>query len=200
MFRSCFPGVTFEAYRLRVVRVPSTEHHPQKGAANAGAGDQPPAPGGSTSRAFTVGLPTAARRRGRLVRNLLTALVFLGVITSSVWGEDDHFPFAPFRMYSTTTSPSGTVTMPHFEAVTVSGARLELETEDLGLRSAEVLGLMDRFRREPALLRRLAQTHGATGPARSRLAELSLVQGIHSLRDGRPDGYSEEIVSVWRER
>jgi len=181
------------------VRVPSTEHHPQKGAANAGAGDQPPAPGGATSRPFTAGLPAAASR-GRLVRNLLTALVFLGVITSSVWGSDDHFPFAPFRMYSTTTSPSGTVTMPHFEGVTDSGIKLKLETEELGLRTAEVLGQMDRFRHHPALLGRLAQTHGASESASSRLVELSLVRGIHRLKDGRPRGYSEEIVSVWRER
>ncbi len=124
----------------------------------------------------------------------------MGVMTSSVWGEDDHFPFAPFRMYSTTTSPSGRVTMPHFEGTTASGTKPRLETEELGLRTAEVLGQMERFRRSPVLLRRLAQTHDAGRPASSRLVELNLVQGIHTLRDGRPHGYSEEIVSVWPER
>lgn len=142
-------------------------------------------------------LPTTT---GRLVRNLLTAFVLAGVLTSSVWGEDDHFPFAPFRMYSTTTSPSGTVTMPHFEGTTASGKELRLETEELGLRTAEVLGQTERFRRDPALLRRLAQAHDAKRPAGSRLVELALVRGIHSLRAGRPRGYSEEIVSIWRQR
>ncbi|MBA3349919.1 MAG: hypothetical protein H0T12_05120 [Actinobacteria bacterium] len=142
------------------------------------------------------------RRPGRLVRNLASALVFACVVTGSVWGGDDDFPFAPFRMYSTTTNPSGTVIMPHFEGVTASGTRLRVETEELGLRTAEVLGQMKRFRRAPWLLGRLAETHAADAntPPDSRLVELSLVQGIHDLEDGRPHGYSEEIVSVWRER
>ncbi len=92
--------------------------------------------------------------------------------------------------------------MPHFEGVTDSGIKLKLETEELGLRTAEVLGQMKRFRRAPWLLGRLAETHAADAntPPDSRLVELSLVQGIHDLEDGRPHGYSEEIVSVWRER
>ncbi len=179
-----------------MLRPQARGHYPRKGAAYAKATNQPLAPGGRTSPPYTPGGPA---KRGRLVRNLATALVLAGAIAGSVWGDDDDFPFAPFRMYSTTTSPSGSVRTPHFEGATASGTKLRIDTEELGLRTAEVLGQMERFRRDPGLLGRLAQTYDPR-TADSRLVELSLVQGIHSLRGGRPSGYSEEVVSVWRER
>lgn len=143
-----------------------------------------------------TGSPTPS---GKRVRNLLTAFVFAAAVAGSIRGEDDDFPFAPFRMYSTTTSPSGSVSLPFFEGVTASGVTLRFQTQELGLRSAEVLGQMERFRRNPNLLGHLARAHDLEGEAASHLVRLRLVQEVHSLRDGRPHSRSEEIVSVWRE-
>lgn len=142
-------------------------------------------------------LPT---KGGRRLRNLLTVCVLAGTVAGTVWGQDDHFPFAPFRMYSTTTSPSGRVALPYFEGVTVTGATHRFETEELGLRTAEVLGLMKRFRRQPALLQRIAQAGDAHSPPNQQLVRLRLVQEVHKLDDGRLDRTYQEVVSEWRAR
>lgn len=137
---------------------------------------------------------------GRRLRNLLTVCVLAGTVAGTVWGQDDHFPFAPFRMYSTTTNPSGRVTLPYFVGVTVTGATHRFETEELGLRTAEVLGQMKRFRRNPTLLQQMARANDSDSPPDQQLVRLRLVQEVHKLKDGRLDRKYQEVVSEWRAR
>ena len=143
--------------------------------------------------------PEGPAGSGRRVRNILTVFVFALTVAGSVWGQDDHFPFAPFRMYSTTTSPAGTVKMPYFEGTTASGTKVRLETEELGLRTAEVLGQIDRFRRNPALLGHLARNRELGMERGTHLVALRLVQEVHQLKGGRPHTGWKEVVSAWPE-
>ena len=136
--------------------------------------------------------------RGRNVRLAATAVVLALVLAGSVWGEDDHWPFGPFRMYSTTTRLDGRVIVPSFRALTEQGRTLELSTDDVGLRRAEVLGQLDRLRSRPELLRLLAVAHARLHPGTPRLRSLSLVAGVHRLERGRPAGFHERVLVTWR--
>ncbi len=43
---------------------------------------------------------------GRAVRTVATLAVAVLLTAGTVWGNDDEFPFGPFRMFSTST-PAG---------------------------------------------------------------------------------------------
>jgi hypothetical protein len=137
-------------------------------------------------------------RGARRARVTAVAVVLALVVLGSVVGDDDNWPFGPFRMYSTTTRPGGTVTLPFFEAVTEGGRKVELTTDDVGLRRAEVLGQMDRLRADPELLGDLATAHARLHPDAPRLSELRLVTGVHRLEQGRSVSLDEEVVASWR--
>ena len=132
------------------------------------------------------------------MRMAATAVVLALVVLGSVVGDDDNWPFGPFRMYSTTTRPGGTVTLPFFEAVTEGGRTVELTTDDVGLRRAEILGQMDRLRADPELLGDLATAHARLHPDAPRLRELRLMTGVHRLKQGRSVSFDEEVVASWR--
>lgn len=137
-------------------------------------------------------------RRARLVRLTLTFLVLVALLAGTAWGDDDHFPFGPFRMYSTTNELNGTVNAIRFRAINEDGERSEPRSQDFGMRPAEINGQVGRFRRDPSLLGRLADAYVRLNPERAALVEIELRYGLHHLRDGRPISYSEETVAVWR--
>lgn len=124
------------------------------------------------------------------------AVVISLLIVSSAWGQDDHFPFAPFRMYSTTTERTGAIAVVKFYAVTTAGEEIEIPASDLGVRRAEILGRADELRKDPSNLSRLARRYAARSGA-PRLVSLSLVYGIYELEDARPVDYSEKLQARW---
>jgi hypothetical protein len=134
---------------------------------------------------------------GRRVRGGATILVLGALLAGSVWGDDDHFPFGPFRMYSTRTDPHGTVRSPAFEARDVRGKEITLSARSFGLRPAEVLGQYRRFRRNPALLSHLADMYERFNPDASQLSEITFTFNVHHLRDGRRVRTTREVVASW---
>ncbi len=134
---------------------------------------------------------------GRNVRLLATLTVGTLLLLGTFKGDDDHFPFGPFRMYSTTNDLDGTVNTIRFEARDAQGEALQPRAQDFGLRPAEINGQVARIRRDPSLLGRLASVYEEIHPARSPLVELQLRYGLHQLSGGRPIAYSEEEVATW---
>jgi hypothetical protein len=134
---------------------------------------------------------------GRRVRGGATILVLGALLAGSVWGDDDHFPFGPFRMYSTRTDPSGTVRSPAFEARDALGTEMTLGSRAFGLRPAEVLGQYRRFRRNPHLLSHLADMYERFQPDASPLSEITFIFNVHHLQDGRRVRTSREVVASW---
>lgn len=112
-------------------------------------------------------------------------------------GDDDHFPFGPFRMYSTTNELNGTVNAIRFQARDEEGRLLQPRSQDFGLRPAEINGQVSRIRRDPELLGELASVYERIHPERPPLVELQLRYGLHQLSNGRPVAYSEEEVATW---
>jgi hypothetical protein len=140
---------------------------------------------------------TAAGRRARLAVTLVVALLTLA---GTFVGQDDDFPFGPFRMYSTRDDPGGTVVSTRVEAVDAGGRLRVVDEASTGLKRAEVEGQVHRFRADPRLLGRLARAHDRLRPEEPPYAEVRVVERVYELRDSRPTGLeSERVVATWRQ-
>jgi hypothetical protein len=138
------------------------------------------------------------RQNRRRACALATAAVLTAAVGGSVWGQDDHFPFGPFRMYSTTTPASGSVFIPIFVGTASDGEHLRITPSQVGLRRAEVLGRIKQIRRDPEFLRHYADAYERLHPGTSRVVELDLVYEIHHLEDGSPVTSEERTIVQWR--
>ena len=134
---------------------------------------------------------------GRRIRLGAAAAVLVLVVAGSLWGDDDNWPFGPFRMYSTTQHINGSVREPFFRAFMQDGQVLRLGASDMGLKRAEVLGQRRRIEAHPELLGALALAHARFHPDAPRIAKLSLVMEVHKLRNGRPVSSSEQVRVTW---
>ncbi len=135
---------------------------------------------------------------GRRVRAAVTAVVALLVLAGTLVGQDDDFPFGPFRMYSTRDDPNGTVLSTRVEAVDRTGRVRVVDERSTGLKRAEVEGQVGRFREDPALLGALAEAHRRLRPGEPPLVEVRVVEQRYALRDSRPTGgTSERVVVRW---
>lgn len=136
---------------------------------------------------------------GRRVRAAVTAMVALLVLAGTLVGQDDDFPFGPFRMYSTRDDPNGRVVSTRVEAVDRTGAVRIVDEGSTGLKRAEVEGQVGRFRADPALLGALARAHGRLRPDEPAFVEVRVVEKAYDLRDSRPTGSStDRVVVQWR--
>lgn len=136
---------------------------------------------------------------GRRVRIGVTLAGLLLLIVGTLIGQDDDFPAAPFRMYSTTDRLDAPVRSLRVEGVTVDGERLVLTDSDTGLRRAEIEGQQARITAEPALLDAVAEAYHSRNPTKPRLAEVDVVVRLIELRDGRPTGQWQDTTTVRRE-
>ena len=135
---------------------------------------------------------------GRRVRVALTLLLAVLTLAGTFAGQDDDFPFGPFRMYSTRDDPNGTVVSTRVEAVDASGRVRVVDESSTGLRRAEVEGQVGRFRDDPALLGALSRAHARLRPDEPGFVEVRVVERVHELRDSRPTGeQSERVVARW---
>ncbi|SHN33322.1 hypothetical protein SAMN05443668_105136 [Cryptosporangium aurantiacum] len=128
---------------------------------------------------------------------MLVGLALL--VAGTLVGQDDDFPFSPFRMYSTTDRLDGTVRSLRVEAVTVDGERIVLKDSDTGLRRAEFEGQQQRLKADPALLDAVAEAYHTRHPDEPRLARVDIVVRLIELRDGRPSGKWRDTTTVRRE-
>lgn len=113
-------------------------------------------------------------------------------------GQDDDFPFGPFRMYSTRDDPDGAVVSTRVEAVDTGGTLRVVDERSTGLKRAEVEGQVDRFRADPGLLEALSRAHDRLRPDEPAYAEVRVVEQSYRLQDSRPTGQTtERVVARW---
>lgn len=137
-------------------------------------------------------------RRGRAVRTAVTVVCGALVLAGTLVGQDDAFPFGPFRMYSTTDDISAPVASTRLEAVDMSGARFRLSDGMTGMRRAEIEGQLGRFRANPALLGALAQAYDDRNPRRPALARVEIIVRHFDLDAGKPTGrYTDTLDTAW---
>jgi hypothetical protein len=135
---------------------------------------------------------------GRWVRIAVVLAGLLLLVAGTLAGQDDDFPAAPFRMYSTTDKLDAPVRSLRLEGVTADGARIVLEDSDTGLRRAEIEGQQARIKADPALLDAVAEAYHQRNPDEPRLAEVDVVVRSIELRDGRPTGAQRDTTTVRR--
>ena len=133
---------------------------------------------------------------GKVVRLAVTAVVGGLLLAGTLAGQDDAFPFGPFRMYSTTDSLDAPVKSTRMEAVDSTGRRFALRGESVGLRRAEIEGQLHRFRDDPALLGSIATAYRNRNPDRAALARVEIITRHFALKDGHPTGDHYDTVDV----
>lgn len=135
---------------------------------------------------------------GRRVRTAVTVVVALLVLAGTLVGQDDDFPFGPFRMYSTRDDPDGTVVSTRVEARDATGRLRTVDESSTGLKRAEVEGQVRRFVADPSLLGALARAQRRLQPDEPAFTELRVVELRYRLRDSRPTGEQvQTVVARW---
>lgn len=135
---------------------------------------------------------TPSGRRRRLSAVLIVLAVLL---TGTVWGDDDAFPFGPFRMYSTRNDPNAPVISTRAVGVTAAGEEIKLSGGQVGLRRAEFEGQLQRLREHPELLGLLADAFADDNPEAPELVAVQMVHRKFELSDGQPTGgYTDTVV------
>jgi len=135
---------------------------------------------------------------GRRLRGGATAAVVALTLLGTAYGDDDHFPVGPFRMFSTKTSRDGAVKVALVRGVTIDGRDVRLSMASFGLRRAEFEGQLDRIAQDPSLLGVLVEARERARPGSTPLREVRLISARWVLDDGRRVGYVETPVAVWR--
>lgn len=136
--------------------------------------------------------------RGRAARIAVTLLAGALLLAGSIWGDDDDFPFGPFRMYSTVPDVNAPARDTRVEATDGAGATVLLTERNTGIRRAEIEGQLDRFRRDPGLLGVLATAYAKRNRQAPELRQVRIVIRWHDIRDGAPTGgWHDEVVTTW---
>lgn len=136
---------------------------------------------------------------GRRVRVAMTLIAAALLVAGSLWGEDDHFPFGPFKMYASAVDPDAPTEDTRVEGVDASGALILITPANSGIRRAEFEGQLPRFADQPELLRAVADAYHRRNPQAPPLTELRVVIRWHEVRDFEVTGaWEEEVVATWR--
>jgi hypothetical protein len=124
------------------------------------------------------------------------AVVLALLLAGSVWGNDDEFPFGPFRMYSTRADPNAPVVSTRVVGLTEAGEEVKLSGGAVGLRRAEFEGQLDRIAEDPWLLGLLADSFADAHPSAPELTAVQVVQRRFELVDGVQTGTYVDRVLV----
>jgi hypothetical protein len=144
------------------------------------------------------GPPERLSRRGRATRAAVTVVAGLVLLSGTLWGSNDHFPFGPFTMYATARRTDGYVRQTRVEAVDAQDRRFTVGDASTGLRRAEIEGQIAGFRQAPHRLGAVAAAYANRHPDAPAIVQLEIVQWRFELDDGRPSGeVTKDIVLSW---
>lgn len=142
---------------------------------------------------MSTALSAGARRRRLAASYLVIGLLLIGTF----WGLDDHFPFGPFRMYSTRDEVDGPVRSLLFEARYEDGEPFIIGASALGLRRAEADGQVERVREDPRFLRHFVEAYEAFHPDEPPLASFRLFHRVYELKGREPVGSADVTIAEW---
>ena len=139
--------------------------------------------------------------RGRAARALATLLGGALLLAGTLWGQDEHFPFGPFRMYATSNPPDEPAPDTRIEGVNAAGTLVVLDQNNTGIRRAEIEGQQGRYVADPTRLRQVADAYAHRHPDAPALVEVRIVIRWYGIEGGRPTGTSsDETVARWQAR
>ncbi|MEJ5915777.1 hypothetical protein [Pseudokineococcus sp. 1T1Z-3] len=153
----------------------------------------PPSTSGRvTTGAVTDGSPRTLvlGRAARSWRALAASVLAACFVAGSLVGDDHWWPVGPLRMYSTSSSPSGSVRVFVVEVTTASepGWReVPINLWTLGLNRAELEGRWPLLQSDPGVLATLADAHATLQPEDERWDGVRLVRRSTPMVGGSPD-------------
>jgi hypothetical protein len=135
---------------------------------------------------------------GRVARVGGTVAVAVLVLAGTLFGQDNDFPFGPFRMYSTAPHPDRSSPDTRVEGVDASGRTVVMSEANSGIRRAEIEGRQQQYVADPTRLRQVAAAYAARNPTAPALVEVRIVIRWQGIKDSRPTGVStDEVVVRW---
>ncbi|GAB3588964.1 hypothetical protein GCM10027446_00130 [Angustibacter peucedani] len=156
-----------------------------------------------TQGAVGTGADEALRlgRGARWWRSGVLAVLATLFLLGSVVGQDEWWPFGPWRMFSTSTPPTGAVVAMALEVRTAADpgwVGTGLTPESVGLNRAEVEGRIPQITSDPSMLGTLAASHARLHPDAPRWTAVRLVRRETVIVDRRPTGeVREKLVAEW---
>ena len=137
-------------------------------------------------------------RRGRTVRVAAAAAGLALLLAGTLWGQDDDFPFGPFRMYSTAPGPNADAPDTRVEGMDATGRTVMLTEANTGLRRAEIEGQQQAYVDDPSRLRQVARAYADRSPDAPRLTTVRIVVHWVGIEHARPTGTShDEVIATW---
>ena len=133
----------------------------------------------------------------RALRLAASFVLLAGLLWGTFWGLDDHFPFGPFRMYSTTDEVDGPIRSVALEGTDSDGETFSIPTSRFGLRRAEVDGQVERILQDPDFLEHFVEAYENFNPDAPRLVRLRIFHRIDVLENRQPVDQHEEEIAVW---
>jgi len=130
-------------------------------------------------------------RTGRAWRALLLLAVSALFVAGTWVGQDDWWPFSPWRMFSTSTSPSGSVTAMRIDVLIGDDPTWRpapLAPSAVGLNRAEVEGRIPQITSNPAMLGTLARSHSQLRPDEPAWRAVRVVKHEVLLQNRAPTG------------
>ena len=135
---------------------------------------------------------------GIVLRLAATVFVLVGILYGTLYGTDDDFPFAPFRMFANSDNVNKPVKSARLEAVTEEGDLIVVRGAHVGMRRAEFEGQIRRFRADRELMGALAKAYARRNPDRPELVQINVVVRHYELDRGRPTKrFPDDIEVSW---
>ena len=128
-----------------------------------------------------------------MVSVVLVSLTVLGSFALT----DDHWPFAPFRMFSVANNPDGVVRRMILEADTDTGVRRTIGADGFGLRRAELEEQTpwDRWMSDERLSELV---EGYNRRHETKLVHVQVVVFTTQMRNGEPVGAeTKRVIGDW---
>lgn len=141
---------------------------------------------------------TSRNHRARAIKSAIPLVVGALLLLGTWRGDDDNFPFGPFRMYSTKQELDGQVRSLQLWGQDRRGRWQMLDIDDFGLRRADIEGQIGKLEEGPTVvLSELAASYERIHGEEMPWAALQLRDRIFTLVGGRPAAERVRVVGTW---
>jgi hypothetical protein len=137
----------------------------------------------------------------RAWRLVLVGALAAAFLSGSLVGDDHWWPFGPWRMFATSTAPTGAVTVSALQVTTADRddwQDVPLNPWRVGLNRAEVEGRHDAVVADPTILGTLAEANARLRPDDERWTGVRLVRRSTLIENRAPTGETRQrVVAEW---
>ena len=134
--------------------------------------------------------------RGRGWRSAVALVVGVLVISGTVLGSDDWFPFAPMRQYAYAVDPNGGVSTHFVEGIGVDGEPVRISYAAIDMRPAELEGILRPIETRTDRLADVLATFRSRRPDAPPTVGIRYVRRRVQLVDRRPS--PPELIELGR--